>query len=131
MMFVQEETVSTAINPQSNSGFSNASRNIAFGLSAYFLYRTIKRRVRSFDFKNRVALVSGGSRGLGFILACQLAREGARVAIFARDGAELQSAKEKILAQVPGAEIFCQVCDATEELDVQDAMTLVIKHFGQ
>ena len=44
--------------------------------------------------KNRVALVAGGSMGLGLATALQLAREGARIAICALDDPNLPGAAE-------------------------------------
>jgi 3-oxoacyl-[acyl-carrier protein] reductase len=44
----------------------------------------------------RVALVTGGSRGIGFAIAAGLAAEGARVAVAARDAAILQAAAARI-----------------------------------
>ena len=42
-----------------------------------------------FSFQGRVALITGGSRGLGLVLARQICDEGGRVAILARDEDEL------------------------------------------
>lgn len=48
------------------------------------------------DLKNKAALVTGASRGLGRALAARLAREGVRVVLVARDEARLEGAAEAI-----------------------------------
>ena len=45
------------------------------------------------DLFGSVAIVTGGSRGLGFLIARELAREGCRLAICARDPDELERAR--------------------------------------
>jgi gluconate 5-dehydrogenase len=49
-----------------------------------------------FDLSGKTALVTGGSRGIGFAMAKALAEYGADIAIVARDEARLKSAKERI-----------------------------------
>jgi len=49
------------------------------------------------DLSGRVALVTGGSRGLGLAMAAALSEMGARVAITARKAAELSEAKSMLL----------------------------------
>ena len=46
--------------------------------------------------KDKIALVTGSSRGLGYATALQLAKEGCKVAINGRDEAKVKSAVEKI-----------------------------------
>ena len=41
------------------------------------------------NIKNKVALVTGASRGIGRAIALELAREGCHIAVTARDGAAL------------------------------------------
>jgi gluconate 5-dehydrogenase len=59
-----------------------------------------------FDLSGRVALVTGGSRGLGLAMASALAEMGARVAITARKADELADAKALLEAQGHGVETF-------------------------
>lgn len=65
------------------------------------------------DLKNRVALVTGGSKGLGFATALKFAEAGARVVILARDKAGLASAREEI-AERSGVEVQTFACDVTD-----------------
>jgi NAD(P)-dependent dehydrogenase (short-subunit alcohol dehydrogenase family) len=51
------------------------------------------QRARRWDLRGRTVLVTGGSRGLGFNIARELARVGARVAICGRDEATLDRAR--------------------------------------
>src|SRR5947209_1750915 len=64
------------------------------------LYGTFKKieSKLSYSYKDRVVLITGGSRGLGLVLARQLVARGARVALLARDAAELKRAADDLRA---------------------------------
>jgi hypothetical protein len=47
--------------------------------------RAVVRARRSYELRDKVVLITGGSRGLGLVLAREFARRGSRVAICARD----------------------------------------------
>lgn len=64
----------------------------AAGLGGILTARFFGQQQRAFDFKDQVALVTGGSRGLGLELARGLVAEGAKVAICARNPADLRKA---------------------------------------
>ena len=55
--------------------------------------REVQARDREADLRGAVALVTGGSRGLGLALSRELAREGCQLAICARDESELEAAR--------------------------------------
>ena len=66
------------------------TRRFAFGLAtgvgAVLMASRFARPRRGISFDERVVVITGGSRGLGLVLAQMLVDEGARVAILARDG---------------------------------------------
>lgn len=68
------------------------------------------------------AFVSGASQGIGFACARALAIDGARVVILSRRADALSAARERLLAEVPGASIEARAGDATDEADVQAAL---------
>jgi NAD(P)-dependent dehydrogenase (short-subunit alcohol dehydrogenase family) len=70
------------------------------------------------QLKDRRALLTGGSRGIGLACARQLAREGCRVMLAARDRAALKAAAASI-AEETGAKVFtCQV-DTSSDASVK------------
>lgn len=100
----------------------------AGGLAAYWLGRTFVRRSRRKEFVGRTVLVTGGSRGLGLVLARQLAELGARVAICARDREELQRAEQDL--KYYGSRVLALECDVTDQRDVQRAVQTVENRWG-
>lgn len=83
-----------------------------------------------FHLKGQVALVVGGNRGLGLIMAQTLAEAGARVAIVARDAAYNQKAEELIRADYQ-VDCLSTVCDVTHEDSVRKAVQRIHKTFGR
>lgn len=83
----------------------------------------------SFRLDNRVALVTGGSRGLGLGMALALAHSGASVAIVARKAEELAKAAELIRAT--GQQAFTVQADIGDIAQVQTIVPQVTAHFGR
>src|SRR2546421_12321750 len=86
----------------------------AAGLGAWLLART---RRPEYTFAGKVVLITGGSRGLGLVLARELAGEGALLAICARDAAELQRAAADLRGY--GRPLLTMPCDVTDPADVR------------
>ncbi len=103
------------------SAWRDVFKAAACGLAGYTAYRAAVSTMRRFDFCNRVVVITGGSRGLGLVMARQLADEGARLAICARDEKELIRAAEDLRAR--GAEVFTYVCDITKSTELSDFLT--------
>src|SRR5919201_4637987 len=80
--------------------------------------------------KGKVALVTGGSKGIGKAVARGLAEEGAKVAICARTKSELDAAAAG-LAKTTGGEIFPVPGDLTREADVEKIVESTIGRFGR
>ena len=79
--------------------------------------------------KDKTALVTASSRGLGKAIALQLSREGANVAICARGEEELFRTKKEI-AERAGGLVIAQTADVTEKLQVKKLVNHVIDKFG-
>lgn len=82
-----------------------------------------------FELKGRVALVTGGSRGLGLQIAQGLGEMGASIAISARKPAELEEAKSQLAQQ--GIEALTVVNDLTRPDQVPALLDAVVGHFGK
>ena len=82
-----------------------------------------------FDLSGRVALVTGGSRGLGLQMAEALGEMGARVAITARKAAELADAQAQLRSQ--GIEVVTHACDLSDPLVPKPLAHKVLAQWGQ
>ena len=80
------------------------------------------------DLRGQVAVVMGGSRGLGLLLARELGREGCSLAICARDDAELSRARADLEAR--GMTVYAGRCDVSDRRDVERFLGDVIRRFG-
>jgi NAD(P)-dependent dehydrogenase (short-subunit alcohol dehydrogenase family) len=75
--------------------------------------RAALTRARAMSFDGATVLITGGSRGLGLLLAREFGRKGARVAIAARDAAELDRAQGDLTARgITSLPLRCDVADA-------------------
>lgn len=81
-----------------------------------------------FNLKNRVAVVSGASSGLGQQMAMALARQGASLAILARRVERLEEFKPKLI-EAGAKEVLAIKCDVTSTEDIDSAAGQVEKKF--
>jgi len=96
----------------------------AFGILAG---RRLARTSRRIDFNGRVVVITGGSRGLGLVLARQLASQGARLCLLARNEEELARAAEQF---APGSEVMIVRCDVRRRADVRAAVDTILDRWG-
>ena len=105
-------------------------RSLLFTLGGLALAGCLLSRAtrRTCSFAGKVVLITGGSRGLGLVLARQLCAEGARVALLARDLDELARAREQLVQS--GGEVLTISCDLLEREQIDAAVQEVVDRFG-
>ncbi len=81
------------------------------------------------NLKDKVALITGGGRGIGKAVALAYAREGAKLAICARTESEIEKSAEEIRAL--GSECVGLVCDVSVEDSVERMVKNLENHFGR
>jgi len=100
---------------------------IALGLG-FLAGRALSHRRRRWDLRGRNVLVTGGSRGLGLVIARQLVQEGARVAICARDEETLERARAELSAH--GTRVLAVSCDVSNQREVERMVARVADTLG-
>ncbi len=78
--------------------------------------------------KDKVVIITGGSRGIGQAVAMHCAREGARVGICSRTAAEMDATVAQLRQQSPDAAGWS--CDVAEEDQVAEFVRKAQSHFG-
>ncbi|HXR97012.1 MAG TPA: SDR family oxidoreductase [Terriglobales bacterium] len=100
---------------------------VAAGAAALVGGYTLWRRNQRYELHGKTVLVTGGSRGLGFAAAREFLRQGARVAICARDGAEL----DRAVAQLGSRDQVMAVrADLTEPEAAANVVAAVAEQWG-
>lgn len=112
----------------------NLARKTLIGLGALYagllIYNEIRNSIRSRSFEHATVVISGGSRGLGLLIGKEFAREGASIALLARDEAELRRAQNIIQLDSPQAFVKYYVCDSTKSDQVKKTITEIARMFG-
>lgn len=88
---------------------------------------TVRRT--SDDLRGEVAVVTGASRGLGLLLARELARQGCPLVICARDSAELDRAAGQL--REAGADVTAVACDVTDEATPSRLVQAALERHGR
>ena len=81
------------------------------------------------DFSGRTVLITGGSRGLGLLIARELGRLGARVVLVARDAQALASAREELTER--GVDASTIVADISSEAEATRIVSETVDCHGR
>jgi short-subunit dehydrogenase len=82
-----------------------------------------------FTYRDKVALITGGSRGLGLEIARQICSRGGKVALIARGSDELARAKTDL--DRFATEVLTIQCDLLETGQIQSAVQQTLQRFGK
>ena len=97
----------------------------AIGAGGYLAYRALRPR---FDFRGKHVVITGGSRGLGLVLARELSKVGARLTICSRDPEELVRAHDDLAFLA--TKILSVECDLTDRKRVDEMIATARQRNG-
>jgi NAD(P)-dependent dehydrogenase (short-subunit alcohol dehydrogenase family) len=100
----------------------------ALAAGAVLVARSLRRR-EAIDFAGLSVVITGGSRGLGLVLARELGAEGARLTLLARNADELARAKEDLEGR--GYNVDVLACDLRDQEEAQAAIEDVVQRHGR
>jgi NAD(P)-dependent dehydrogenase (short-subunit alcohol dehydrogenase family) len=101
----------------------------AIGIGALLAARAWRMR-EAYDFNGKSVVITGGSRGLGLIMARELANEGARLTILARNEDELERAASDLRTRNPFADVATVVADVRKRYDAERAIARAVERYG-
>lgn len=97
----------------------------AAGVGAFLAYRMLRPR---YSFRDRHVVITGGSRGLGLVLARQFAAAGARITICSRDSHELARAIAEL--HEGGTHVAAVECDVADRSRVREFLAIARQRNG-
>ena len=94
--------------------------------------RALLRRANRYELRDKVVLITGGSRGLGLVMARHFMDHGAKVAICARDEVEVLRARNQLWSKCNDPRrVLAVQCDVTVPVQVQGMVEGIVRHFGR
>jgi len=80
--------------------------------------------------KNLNALITGGSQGLGKVIAEHFLRAGANVVLCARSEKELSATRAELAQRFPGQKVLARTCDVADETQVNELVAFALRELG-
>lgn len=108
--------------------FQNKLVLLGIGATVLNAATTVNRMLRRIEFKDRVVVITGGSRGLGLVLARKLAKEKAKLVLLARNNEELEAAQKEL--QELEVEVRIVECDVTVQQNIEATIAKIIEETG-
>jgi hypothetical protein len=90
-----------------------------------------------YTLKGKVAIITGGNRGIGYACAEQLAREGCHIVIGAKTVVSKEKTVETIymardqLLKEFGVRVLAVKCDVRSDIDLENLVNVTVQEFGQ
>ena len=78
--------------------------------------------------KGKVAIITGGTEGIGKATAIEFAREGAKVALCSRSADKVKKTVDEIKSA--GGDVFGMAADMSKPADIEKFMAAVVQHYG-
>ena len=75
-------------------------------------------------------LITGGSQGLGRIIAGHFLAEGANIVLCARGEKELSATRAELAGKFPTQKILARTCDVSNEAQVNELVAFALREFG-
>lgn len=111
-----------------NRHTENLLLTAAAGTLAFYAGKQLVRNGRRLAPRNKTVLITGGSRGLGLVLAREFSRLGARVAVCARHEDDLQAVWDEFAGR--NEYVLPVACDVTKRDQVEQLVAVVEDRAG-
>jgi NAD(P)-dependent dehydrogenase (short-subunit alcohol dehydrogenase family) len=109
----------------------NRRQKLLLGAATALTVRAIQRRFQArHRFTGQSVVITGGSRGLGLILAREMAAEGARLTLLGRDRDSLAAAADELAANYP-VDVLALPGDISDREFVVNVIERVIDEYGR